>query len=109
MKVYMTNPVAAKVATILKTQPDPALRTLARHLEGTSHRESRYLSPDELTAVISVLTTWITNLPTVALPLDTLWTIRQTKQALPKLGAMLEVQQRRAAGQREDSEDPDEN
>jgi len=102
MKITIRRDVAKKLTAVLNALPaeqrDADLVNLARSLDTKARAESRFLTADELLAVIQFVE------GTSDVRGDC---YRHGRAALPKLRAMRDAQMARAAGQARDDDDAD--
>jgi hypothetical protein len=107
MKVYVKRPVAAKVAQALATHPDPDVQALARHLAQKGTMESRFLTADELDAILTILDIGLDLINAQGGSIRTGLAYRRTKAARPKLVSFLEsTRKREAQGLERDEDEP---
>lgn len=107
MKVYVKRPVAAKVAQALATHPDPDVQALARHLAQKGTMESRFLTADELDAILTVLDVGMDLIKAQGGSILQGVAYRRTRAARPKLVSFLDsTRKREAQGQDPDEDEP---
>lgn len=107
VKLYIRRPTVAKVAQALAGHPDQDVQALVRHLEAKAAQESRFLTADELEAILDVVDAWIEAARRNGGGLDLQVVFRKIQGARPKLVSFLDSTRKREAQGRDLDEDGD--
>lgn len=107
MKVYLKRPVAEKLAQALADHPDRDVQTLARHLATKAEQASKFLTGDELEAVLGAVDSWVTFTRANGGDLRTQVDFRRVLSARPKLASFLDSTRKREAQGKDPDEDTD--